>query len=165
LLWGTFCRPRLQKVPLALGSARLEIRDRTPVEIVELLKQTPLFSEMNEADLEELVPSTRVEVYQPGQIILREGRVGAAFFLIVSGSVEVIKALGKPEEKVVAEHGAGDFFGEIASMKHSLRTASVRALAETRCLVIQRLHIDAYIQRFPIVLARVESALAVRSDE
>ena len=135
------------------------------MEIVDLLKQTPLFNEMNTADLEELVPSTRLENYEPGRIILREGRVGAALFLIVSGSVEVIKALAKPEEKVVAELGAGDFFGEIANMKHSLRVASVRALTETQCLVIQRLHIDSYIERFPIVLAKVELALAVRSDD
>lgn len=135
------------------------------MEIVDLLKQTPLFSEMNRADLEELIPSTRVETYEPGRVILREGRVGAAFFLIVSGSVEVIKALGKPEEKVVNKLRAGDFFGEIANMKHSPRVASVRALTDTQCLMIQRLHIDSYIKRFPIVLAKVELALAVRSDD
>ena len=135
------------------------------MEIVDLLKQTPLFSEMNRADLEELIPSTRVEIYEPGRVILREGRVGAAFFLIVSGTVEVIKALGKPEEKVVNELGAGDFFGEIANMTHSTRVASVRALTDTQCLMIQRLHIDSYIERFPTVLARVEAALAARSDD
>ena len=135
------------------------------MELVDLLKQTPLFSEMNKADLEELVPSTRVETFEPGRVILREGRVGAAFFLIVSGSVEVIKALGRPEEKVVNELGAGDFFGEIANMKHSPRVASVRARTETQCLMIQRLHIDSYIRRFPVVLAKVELALADRSDK
>lgn len=134
------------------------------MEIIDLLQQTPLFSEMDKADLMELLPSTRLEIYEPGRVILREGRVGAAFFLIVSGRVDVIKALGTPEEKSVATLGAGDFFGEIANMKHSLRVASVRALDETQCLVIQRLHIDSYIERFPIVLAKVERALAVRND-
>lgn len=135
------------------------------MEIVELLKQTPLFHEMDEADLEELLPSTRLETYEPGRVILREGRVGAAFFLIISGSVEVIKALGLPEEKVVNQLGAGDFFGEIANMKHTTRVASVRAVSETRCLMIQRLHLDSYIERFPAVLARVHAAVAVRSDD
>lgn len=135
------------------------------MEIVDLLKQTPLFSEMNRADLEELIPSTRLETYEPGRVILREGRVGAAFFLIVSGGVEVIKALGKPEERVVNELAAGDFFGEIANMKHTERVASVRAITETQCLVIQRLHIDSYIERFPTVLAKVQSALAARSGD
>jgi CRP-like cAMP-binding protein len=57
------------------------------------------------------------------------------------------------------------FFGEIASMTHSLRVASVRALTQTQCLMIQRLHIDSYIERFPSVLAKVEMALADRSDD
>lgn len=135
------------------------------MEIVELLKQTPLFSEMNEADLEELIPSTRLEIYEPGRVIIREGRVGAAFFLIVSGSVEVIKALGTPEEKVINKLGAGDFFGEIANMKHTTRVATVRAITETRCLMIQRLHLDSYIERFPAVLARVEEAVADRGGD
>ena len=135
------------------------------MEIIDLLKQTPLFGEMDKTDLEELVPSTRDETYPPGRVIIREGRVGAAFFLILSGSVEVIKALGTPEEKVIATLGAGDFFGEIANMKHTPRVASVRTLTETHCLMIQRLHLDSYIERFPIVLAKVELALAVRSDD
>lgn len=132
------------------------------MELVDLLKQTPLFHEMNAADLEELIPSTRLETYEPGRVIIREGRVGAAFFLIVSGSVEVIKALGTPEEHVVNRLGAGDFFGEIANMKHTERVASVRAVTDTKCLMIQRLHLDSYIERFPIVLARVEQAVATR---
>ncbi len=135
------------------------------MEIVDLLKQTPLFHEMDKADLEELIPSTRLEIYEPGRVILREGRVGAAFFLIVSGSVEVIKALGKPEEQVVNRLGADDFFGEIANMKHTTRVASVRALSETKCLMIQRLHLDSYIERFPSVLAVVEQAVATRGDD
>ena len=47
-------------------------------------------------------------------------------------------------------------------MKRSTRVASVRTLTKTQCLMIQRLHIDSYIQRFPIVLAKIELALAVR---
>ena|SRR5258707_8508008 len=132
------------------------------MEVIDLLKQTPLFAEVSKTDLEILGPSIRIETYTIGRVILREGRVGAAFFLLVSGKVEVVKGMGGPEPVVVATLGAGDFFGEIATMKHLLRSASVRAIAETKCLVIQRLHFDSYIVRFPDVLAKVESALSTR---
>ena len=135
------------------------------MEIIDLLKQTPLFAEMSEADLETLIPSIREEAYPEGRVILREGRVGAAFFLIISGSVEVVKGMDSPEPVVVAKLGAGDFFGEIAAMKHVTRSASVRALTETKCLMIQRLHFDSYIERFPIVLAKLESALSARLQD
>jgi CRP-like cAMP-binding protein len=132
------------------------------MEIIDLLKQTPLFAELSQADLEMLTPSIRMETYTVGKVILREGRVGAAFFLIVSGGVEVIKGMESPEPVVIALLGVGDFFGEIAAMKHVTRSASVKAVSETTCLVIQRLHFDSYIERFPIILAKVESALSAR---
>ncbi len=132
------------------------------MEIVDLLKQAPLFSEMNKADLEELVPSTRVEAYEPGRVILREGRVGAAFFLIVSGTVEVIKALGKPEERVVAERGAGDFFGEIALIAHTPRNATITTTSAARALVITDRAFRQLLDRQPQIAVGVLTALAER---
>jgi CRP-like cAMP-binding protein len=132
------------------------------MEVIDMLKQTPLFAELNNADLELLVPSVRVETYPPGRVILREGRVGTAFYLLTSGTVEVIRGLGTPEEAVIAIIGAHDFFGEIATMKHTPRSASVRALSETKCLKIQRMHFDSYVEQFPSVLAKIEVALTTR---
>ena len=132
------------------------------MEVRDLLQQTPLFAELSEADLEALATSTRIETFKPGHVILREGRVGAAFYVLLSGKVEVIKGIATPEPSVIATLGAGDFFGEIAVMEHVSRTASVRALAETRCLVIRRLGLECYIERYPKMAAAVESALSAR---
>lgn len=134
------------------------------MEVSDLLKQTPLFAELSKADLEILSPSVRVETYKPGHVIVREGRVGVAFFLVISGSVEAVKGIGSPEEVVLKKLGAGDFFGEITTMKHGTRSASVRALEETKCAVIQRLHLDSYVEQFPSVRAKIEAALATRPD-
>jgi CRP-like cAMP-binding protein len=103
--------------------------------------------------------------YRTGQVILREGRVGAAFFVLVSGSVEVVKESSGSEPVVLATLGAGEFFGEIATMQHMPRSASVRALQDTKCLVIWRLDFDSYIRRFPDVAAKVESALSARFND
>lgn len=132
------------------------------MEVLELLRQTPLFAEMSQAELEPLVPSTRVETYPAGRVILRERRVGAAFLMVVSGAVEVIKDMGTPEQRVVATLGVGDFFGELAVMKHVLRSATVKAVTETQCLVIQRLHLDSFFEEHPNVLARVNSVVSAR---
>ena len=134
------------------------------MEVSELLKQMPLFTELSKADLDVLSPSVRIETYKPGHVIVREGRVGAAFFLVVSGSVEAVRGIGSPEPVVLTKLGAGDFFGEITAMKHGTRSASVRTLEETKCVVIQRLHFDSYVEEFPSVRAKVEAALAARFD-
>jgi CRP/FNR family cyclic AMP-dependent transcriptional regulator len=134
------------------------------MEVSELLKQMPLFAGLSSADLDVLSPSVRSETYKAGHVIVREGRVGVAFFLVISGSVEVVKGMGSLEEAVLTKLGAGDFFGEIAALKHGTRSASVRALEETKCLVVQRLHFDSYVDQFPSVRAKVEAALSVRPD-
>jgi CRP-like cAMP-binding protein len=75
---------------------------------------------------------------RPGHVIIREGRVGAAFFIIVSGDVEVVKNINSPDPIIVATLGPGEFFGEISTLKHLPRSASVRAVQDTECLVIWR---------------------------
>src|SRR5258705_9570769 len=135
------------------------------MDVIDLLKQTPLLAGLSRADLEILAPSVRVETYPAGRVILREGRVGTAFYLVVSGSIEAVKRLGTPEEEAIGTMTAGDFFGEIAIMKHLPRSASARAATETQCLMIQRLHLDSYVEQFPGVLAKVEAALAVRFND
>ena len=134
------------------------------MEVSDLLKQTPLFAELTKADLDLLSRSVRLETYKPGHVIVREGRVGTAFFLLISGSVEAVKGLGTPDETVLKKLAAGDFFGEITTMKHGTRSASVRTLEETQCVVIQRLHLDSYVEQFPTVRAKIEAALSTRPD-
>ena len=132
------------------------------MEAIELLKQTPLFEALNDADIEELAQSTRIQDYRAGQIIVIEGRVSAAFFILASGSVEVIKRRGQSDEAVLATLQAGDFFGELATMRHVPRSASVRALQDSTCLVIRRADFEAYISKFPDVAAKVEATLTAR---
>ena len=67
------------------------------METSDLLKQTVLFEDLSEAVIERLVQCTSVQNYRPGEVIIREGRIGAAFFIIVSGKVEVVKDISSSE--------------------------------------------------------------------
>ena len=131
----------------------------------ELLKQTPLFKNLGADDIERMAQSTRIQNYKAGQTIVIEGRVGAAFFIVVSGSVEVFKRSKDSDEVVLATLGAGEFFGELAIMKHVPRSANVRALQDTTCLVIRRADFESYIRKFPDVAEVVESTLIARFGE
>ena len=114
----------------------------------ELLKQTPLFRNLGADDIERMAQSTRIQNYKAGQAIVIEGRVGAAFFIVVSGSVEVFGVRKDSDEVVLATLGAGEFFGELAIMKHVPRSANVRALQDTTCLVIRRADFESYLGSF-----------------
>jgi CRP-like cAMP-binding protein len=132
------------------------------MEIEDLLKETQLFHNLQQSEIELIVRSTRLVTYEAGRTIIREGRVGTAFFVIVSGRVEVVKDMDGPNPLVLATSGPGDFFGEIATVKHLPRSASVRALQDTECLIIWRADFEAFISRFPEAAAQVEAKARAR---
>jgi CRP-like cAMP-binding protein len=73
----------------------------------------------------------------PGEVIVRQGAPADKFFIIVAGAVEVEREDGG-EPRVVATLGPGQFFGEVAILRDSPRTATVRATAPTTLLAMER---------------------------
>ena len=111
--------------------------------IEETLARVELFAELPSEDLERLAKVTVVREYKKDDVIVEEGEVGVAFYVIAEGHVEVVKDLGKPNEQVVAKMGPGAFFGEMALFDNQVRSASVRAVEETRCLVLTKWDFNA----------------------
>jgi CRP-like cAMP-binding protein len=132
------------------------------MDVADLLRQNQLFENLGKNEIDLIARSTRLEDYKAGHIIVREGRVGAAFFIIVSGRVEVVKDIAGPNPAVIATLGPGEFFGEISTIKHLPRSASVRALGDTECLLIWRTDFDAFIAQFPDAAAKVEAVARAR---
>jgi NADH dehydrogenase len=77
------------------------------------------------------------ELYETGQVIIREGDIGRSMYLIQSGSVEVLMS-GPDGEKRLAVLPSGSHFGEIAVLQNVRRTATVRALEPVALLRISQ---------------------------
>lgn len=132
------------------------------MEIADLLKETALFHGLQKEEIDLISRSTRLETYPAGKTIVREGRVGTAFYVIVTGRVEVIKDMDGEHPTALATFGPGDFFGENATIRHLPRSASVRALEDTQCLVLWRADFDGFIVKFPEAATRIEAAARTR---
>jgi len=107
-------------------------------ERVDLLRRVPLFAAMTDSAygrVAELAESTEAAA---GEVITRQGSVGDAFFVIVSGSAEVER-----DDRVIATLDPGDFFGEIALIDGKPRTATVVAAED---MVLLRLSRDAFLR-------------------
>ncbi len=77
------------------------------------------------------------DLYEPGQVIIRQGDVGREMYIIQSGRVEVLLDGGDGPKKM-AELGPGEHFGEIAVLRDVRRTATVKALDSVTLLRISR---------------------------
>ena len=95
----------------------------------ELLRQVPLFSGLERKELEQLAASMKERTFREGQEITTEGEHGVGFFVIDDGEAAVTV---RGEQRTILRRG--DYFGEIALIAGSDRTATVTALTQLRCL-------------------------------
>ena len=71
---------------------------------------------------------------EAGEVIVREGGPADKFFIVVEGEVEVVRA----EDMSIARLGPGHLVGEMAVLRHKPRTATIRAVAATKLLAMER---------------------------
>ena len=109
----------------------------------DILAKVELFAELDREDLERLAKVTIVRDFKAGDVIVREGELGVAFYVVSEGRVEVVKGLGGDHEQVMATIGPNSFFGEMALFDNQVRSASVRAQTDTRCLVLTKWDFNA----------------------
>ena len=88
----------------------------------QLLKQVPLFSDLDNRELEQIAQSMKRRQFSSGQEIAREGESGVGFFVIEEGNAKV-SVHGDERRRL----GPGDYFGEIALIAQGARTATVTA--------------------------------------
>jgi CRP/FNR family cyclic AMP-dependent transcriptional regulator len=95
---------------------------------IETLKKVPLFSGLENRDLERIADSFKERKYQAEDTIAGEGQGGAGFFIIEDGKAKVTI---QGEDRGTL--GPGDYFGEIALIDEGARTATVTADTDMTC--------------------------------
>jgi CRP/FNR family cyclic AMP-dependent transcriptional regulator len=131
----------------------------------ETLAQAPLFSQLSRKDLKRLAKGTVSRQFQKGEVIVREGERAVAFYLILSGRAEVVKGAEGASPNLLNTLGPGEFFGEMALLDNYLRSATVRAVEDTECLVLSRWDFMAELRSSPYIAVQMLPVLSRRLRE
>lgn len=107
----------------------------TVIEKMMLIRQVPIFAELDPDDLEELGAIVEERRVEANKDVFREGEPGDAVYLVVKGGVTVFTGGidGRPE-RTLSTLGAGACIGEMAVLDAAPRSATVRATERTRLL-------------------------------
>ena len=95
---------------------------------IELLRRVPIFSDLDRKELERIAASMKERTFSAGDTVTSEGQTGVGFFVIESGEAKVSVA-GEDRRRL----GAGDYFGEVALLNESARTATITAESDLKC--------------------------------
>jgi CRP/FNR family transcriptional regulator, cyclic AMP receptor protein len=94
----------------------------------DMLRKVPLFSGLDDRELREIAMSMRERRFKAGDTMTQEGAAGVGFFVVEEGQADV-KVGGESKGTV----GPGDYFGEIALINESPRTATLTASTDMVC--------------------------------
>jgi CRP/FNR family transcriptional regulator, cyclic AMP receptor protein len=124
---------------------------------VELIKRVPLFAGLSKKELEQIASIADEIDLREGKELTTQGKSAREFFVLLEGSVDVTK-----DGQRINQLGDGDFFGEIALVSRSPRTATVTATAPIRALVITDRAFRRLLEGSPEIQLKVLEALAER---
>lgn len=124
---------------------------------LEMISRVPLFANLGKKHLKSISEVGKRLSYDPAEKIVKKGEEGNGLYLILEGQVEV-----RSGDRVLANLGKGNFFGEIALFDNQPRSADIVAVSSTTCLGITALSFERILQREPKIVLAIIRELAHR---
>jgi CRP-like cAMP-binding protein len=124
------------------------------------LRGIPLFRDLDDAALEKLSKLLHERHYAPGEVVFREGQTGAGMYILEKGAVDIVLRLEDGSEQCVVSLKAGQFFGELALLEATPRTATAVVRQPTVLLGLFQPDLEQLLERNAKLGARVVWNLA-----
>ncbi|HXY89495.1 MAG TPA: cyclic nucleotide-binding domain-containing protein, partial [Xanthobacteraceae bacterium] len=124
-----------------------------------MVARFPLFAALTAVEIADIMRLLKAQTFDRGDVIIRRGEEGHSMYFIAAGEVEI----ELPKERV--RLGAGEFFGEVAVLRRTKRSATVTALARTNLLILDAHDLHALMDRDPRIAMHVRTAARQRAGE
>ena len=128
----------------------------------EIIKAIPLFSELNDAEIDAITKLVSIRKYPKKRLIVQEGETGNSMFIILDGSVKISSYAVDGREVVLSLLEKGTFFGEMALLDKKPRSASVVTMVETELGHICRLDFEQLMLQMPQLTRKLLAEIVSR---
>jgi CRP/FNR family cyclic AMP-dependent transcriptional regulator len=126
---------------------------------IQFMKTVPFFDRLSNRQLKTVSDIMFERTYEPDESIFEEGQPGAALFLILDGKIAIEICRNTSMTRLaVLEKGA--FFGEMALLDDTPRSANARALERTRTLALYRNDLNGLMHRHARTACQIYRSLA-----
>ncbi len=134
----------------------------------QFLREIYFFKDLDDDDIRDIMRYCRETTFPEGEIIFWENDKADRFYIVASGEVEVWKGYGTKQADMLAVHGVGHLFGEMALVDNLPRSATVRSRGRSRVLYIDQAEFQRILQEKPSVafaIVKSLSAMVRKSNE
>ncbi len=128
----------------------------------QILKQSPIFSTLDDAELKELSALSQERRFVADEMVFWEGDSSDWFYLVADGNIKVTKLASGGKEIILSFFGPGEMFGEVAVFENKAYPASAQAITDTHLIGIKKSDFLAFLLRHPDVSLKIISILSGR---
>jgi CRP-like cAMP-binding protein len=148
----------VNKIILRIDPSQKDVNERLAHRYTEKVQETnvvspfpsiPLFSELNEQELQALVSEVHLRMFKKDDLICEEGVAGDSLMAISRGEVGIFKRFEGGEDRWIRNLREGDLFGEFGFFTDQKRHATVKGAAECEILEISRNALNEIIRTHP----------------
>src|SRR5678816_4378679 len=116
----------------------------------------PFFSEIPQSLFPTAIQLLRLVRAAEGDVVIREGQLGTAFYFVATGEVRVIARAGNNKAVERGRLHEGSLFGEMALVTEQARTASVQVVGEADLLEVDRAAVARLVAEVPVLAERLD---------
>ena len=127
--------------------------------LLAALRGSKLGAELSDAQLAELAPYVAFRDLRPGEVLVAEGTSDNHLYVIVSGSVGVVRGAGSAEPVTLLTLSAGDLVGELSFIDGTPHYAALVATGPARVFGLEREKLEGLLESHPDVVYRVMRAI------
>jgi CRP/FNR family transcriptional regulator, cyclic AMP receptor protein len=117
----------------------------------EMLSKVGLFAGLNRKYVKALAAVCAEREFKKGDYLMKQDESGIGLFIIIEGSVRVVKTDSSGNEVEVGHNGSGDIMGEMTVLDGASRSASVIAESPTTCLILASWEFNSFLKVHPEV--------------
>ena len=127
-----------------------------------VLRKTPLFASLTEAEMRALAARVSKRHFQRGELLFGEGDPCTGLFLVASGKIRIFKLSAAGREQVLAVEGPGSSFAELPVFDGGNYPAAASALEDANVLFISRKDFQNFCREHPDVALKVIAVVGSR---
>jgi CRP/FNR family cyclic AMP-dependent transcriptional regulator len=127
-----------------------------------ILQQVELFRGLSNEELETLSGTSTSRSFPKNTVVIHENDPADSLFIIESGKVKVYCSDKNGKEFIMNTQGEGDYFGELALLDDSTRSASVRTVEKSSFCIIFKDNFNRVLDEHPNIARKLIRNLAAR---
>jgi len=136
------------------------------LDIIKLLRKTPIFSALDSASLKKISGYLKEKTYSTGDVLFKEGTLGDKLYIIKEGAIRISKEAKEGEEETSQVlRREGELFGEAGFLDEVPRPVTASADKSTKVLQLSRSNFLTILNQHPLIAYQIVKALSARLQQ